>query len=86
LGAEVELPTLSSKTRLRIPPGTQPGATFRLPGLGLPGLRGKASGDLVVVVDLKTPTKLSEPQKRLLRDFLELQDNEKLEGIKGMRA
>ena len=72
LGTEVEVPTLTASTRLVIPPGTQPGATFRIPGLGLPGLRGKAPGDLVVVVDLQTPTQLSEAQKQLLKQFLSL--------------
>jgi molecular chaperone DnaJ len=72
LGTEVEVPTLASSSRLVIPPGTQPGATLRIPGLGLPGLRGKPPGDLVVVVDLQTPTQLSEAQKQLLRAFLSL--------------
>jgi molecular chaperone DnaJ len=72
LGTEVEVPTLKASTRLVIPPGTQPGATLRIPGLGLPGLRGKAPGDLVVVVDLQTPTQLSEAQKQLLKQFLNL--------------
>ena len=72
LGTEVEVPTLTSSTRLVVPPGTQPGATLRLPGLGLPGLRGKPPGDLVVVVDLQTPTRLSEAQKQLLQEFLSL--------------
>ena len=72
LGTEVEVPTLTASTRLVIPPGTQPGATLRIPGLGLPGLRGKAPGDLVVVVDLQTPTQLSEAQKQLLKEFLSL--------------
>jgi molecular chaperone DnaJ len=70
LGTEVEVPTLTASTRLAISPGTQPGATFRIPGLGLPGLRGKSLGDLVVVVDLQTPTQLSERQKQLLKEFL----------------
>jgi len=72
LGTEVEVPTLTASTRLAIPPGTQPGATLRIPRLGLPGLRGKAPGDLVVVVDLQTPTQLSEAQKQLLKEFLSL--------------
>ncbi len=71
LGKEVTIPTLESHTRLEVPPGTQPGARFRLAGKGLPGLRSSNSrGDLVVEVDLKTPTQLSARQEKLLRDFL----------------
>ena len=86
LGREVEVPTLTASTRLAILPGTQPGATFRIPGLGLPGLRGKAPGDLVVVVDLQTPTQLSEQQKQLLQEFLRLKNTGGLGGFKGMGA
>ncbi len=86
LGTEVEVPTLTAPTRLAISPGTQPGATFRIPGLGLPGLRGKAPGDLVVVVDLQTPSQLSEAQKRLLEEFLRLKKTGGLDGFKGMEA
>ncbi len=73
LGKEIQIPTLSSPTRLQVPPGTQPGANFRLPGEGLPGLRGKERGDLVVEVALKTPTHLSPQQEELLREFLKLE-------------
>jgi molecular chaperone DnaJ len=86
LGTEVEVPTLTGSTRLVIPPGTQPGATLRIPGRGLPGLRGKSDGDLVVVVDLQTPTRLSEQQKQLLQEFLKLKDSLGLDGFKGMEA
>jgi len=86
LGTEVEVPTLTAQTRLAIPPGTQPGATFRIPGLGLPGLRGKSQGDLVVLVDLQTPTRLSEPQKQLLQEFLRLKGTGELDGFQGMEG
>ena len=86
LGTEVEVPTLTGPTRLAIPPGTQPGATLRIPGRGLPGLRGKSAGDLVVVVDLQTPTQLSEQQKQLLQEFLKLKDTGELDGFTGMEA
>ncbi|OGR31487.1 MAG: molecular chaperone DnaJ [Desulfobacca sp. RBG_16_60_12] len=86
LGTEVEVPTLTAPTRLAISPGTQPGATFRIQGLGLPGLRGKSLGDLVVVVDLQTPTQLSDQQKQLLQEFLRLKENGGLDGFKGMEA
>ena len=86
LGTEVEVPTLAAPTRLAIPPGTQPGALLRLPGLGLPGLRGKPPGDLVVVVDLQTPTQLSEQQKQLLQEFLRLKDTGEMEGVKEIGA
>jgi molecular chaperone DnaJ len=86
LGTEVEVPTLTATTRLAISPGTQPGATFRIAGLGLPGLRGKSLGDLVVVVDLQTPTQLSDQQKQLLKEFLRLKETGELDGFKGMEA
>ncbi len=86
LGTEVEVPTLTSSTRLAIPPGTQPGATLRLAGLGLPGLRGKAPGDLVVVVDLQTPIQLSEQQKQLLKKFLSLTDARVRNGFEELGA
>ncbi len=86
LGTEVEVPTLTASTRLAIPPGTQPGATLRIPGQGLPGLRGKTPGDLVVVVDLQTPTQLSEQQKQLLKEFLSLKEAGEADGFQEMGA
>lgn len=72
LGSEVDIPTLNSQTRLTIPSGTQPGATFRIPGEGIPSLRGNSRGDLVVEVELKTPTQLTPKQEELLKEFLKL--------------
>ncbi|MFI5331902.1 MAG: hypothetical protein ACHQ2F_12855, partial [Desulfobaccales bacterium] len=50
----------------------QPGAAFRIPGQGLPGLKGKSWGDLVVEVALETPNHLTPQQKKLLQEFLKL--------------
>ncbi len=73
LGAAVTVPTLNSQKLLQVLAGTQPGAAFRIPGEGVPGLRGKSRGDLVVTVALSTPTRLGSQQKRLLEEFLKLQ-------------
>lgn len=77
LGSEVEIPTLNAHTLLKIPSGTQPGATFRIPGEGMPGLRGNSRGDLVVEVELETPTNLTPRQEELLQEFLRLGEGEK---------
>ena len=61
LGTAINIPTLNSRKRLEVPPGTQPGATFRLRGEGLPGLKGNPRGDLVVEMALETPTNLYPP-------------------------
>ncbi|KIL37172.1 molecular chaperone DnaJ [Cohnella kolymensis] len=69
LGDEIEIPTLTEKVKLKIPPGTQTGTYFRLKGKGVPRLRGYGQGDQQVKVTIITPTQLSDEQKELLRDF-----------------
>ncbi|MBP1914832.1 molecular chaperone DnaJ [Lederbergia galactosidilyticus] len=75
LGDEIEVPTLYGKVKLKIPVGTQTGTTFRLRGKGVPNVRGYGTGDQHVQVKVITPTKLTEQQKQLLRDFAELSGN-----------
>ena len=77
------IPTLKSRKRLEVPPGTQPGATFRLRGEGLPGLKGQPRGDLVVEMALETPSDLSAKQKKLLQEFLKLQKESEEERLRG---
>jgi molecular chaperone DnaJ len=72
LGTTLTIPTLHSQTHLKVPSGTQSGAAFRLPGQGLPGLKGRPRGDLVVEVALETPTNLTPQQKKLLQEFRKL--------------
>lgn len=69
LGADVEVPTLNGSVRLRIPPGTQPGKTFRVRGKG-PVIRA-ARGDLLVTASVTVPTRLSKKSRELLERFAE---------------
>jgi molecular chaperone DnaJ len=72
LGDEIEVPTLHGKVKLKIPAGTQTGTRFRLKGKGVPNVRGYGYGDQHVIVRVVTPTKLTEKQKQLLREFDQL--------------
>ncbi len=75
LGATIEdAPTLDGKTTITIPPGTQSGEILKLPGKGLPNLRGAGRGDLLVRVVVEVPKKLTPEQERLLREFAKTED------------
>ncbi len=69
LGADIEVPTIEGKHKMRIPPGTQSGALFRLKGKGIADLRGYGRGDHVVRVVVETPRKLTKRQQELLEEF-----------------
>ncbi|MDG4655482.1 molecular chaperone DnaJ [Ectobacillus antri] len=69
LGAEVEVPTVHGKVKLKIPAGTQTGKQFRLKGKGAPNVRGYGQGDQYVIVRVVTPTNLSARQKELLQEL-----------------
>jgi len=69
LGFDLKVPTLDGSTTIRIPPGTAPGKSFRLPGRGLPGLGGSGKGDLHIKVAVEVPAKLSAEQKLALSQF-----------------
>ncbi|MDI3327029.1 MAG: molecular chaperone DnaJ [Alicyclobacillaceae bacterium] len=69
LGDEIEVPTLEGRVKLKIPPGTQTGTSFRLKGKGIPRLRGGGRGDQHVHVVVVTPTKLSDRARELLREL-----------------
>ena len=69
LGGEVQVPTLTSRVMLKLPPLTQNGRSFRLNGLGMPRLGGNGKGDLYARVKVKLPQELS-PQERELFEKL----------------
>jgi molecular chaperone DnaJ len=66
LGSEVEVPTLDGKGKLRIPPGTQPGAVLRVRGKGMPKRVTGGRGDQLVEMRLEVPTELSPKARELV--------------------
>ncbi|MDR0932985.1 MAG: molecular chaperone DnaJ [Victivallales bacterium] len=68
-GGTVDVPSLTGKTKMRIPAGTQSGAVLRLKGKGVPSLRGGARGDLHVRVVVESPVELTSEQLELLNIF-----------------
>lgn len=69
LGAELEVPTLDGRVKLKIPEGTQTGKQFRLRGKGVAPVRGGGVGDLMCRVVVETPVKLSRRQRELIEEF-----------------
>ncbi len=69
LGAKIEVPTVSGKAQLRLPPGTQSGQRFRLREKGAPSLRSNHRGDQYVEVKITLPKIIDEDSKELLRQF-----------------
>lgn len=69
LGAEVTVLTIDGKVKYKIPESTQTGTVFRLAGKGVTKLHKSTRGDLFVRVVVSTPTKLTDSQKELLRQF-----------------
>ena len=72
LGAEIEVPTLDGPAPLRVPPGTQPGASLVVAGKGMPRARGSGRGDLLVHVRVEIPARLNAEQSAALAEFARL--------------
>ena len=66
LGTSVEVPTIEGRVKIKIPPGTQSGKIFRLKGKGLPNVNEYGQGDELIHVNIWTPKKLDEDEKRIL--------------------
>lgn len=66
LGTSVEIPTIGSKAKIKIEPGTQAGKILRLKGKGLPSVNGYGTGDLLVTVNIWTPQQVSKEEKEML--------------------
>ena len=69
LGGSIEVPTLGGKAEIELPEGTQHGKTFRLRGKGIKGVRSSYPGDLYCHISIETPVKLTEHQRKLLKEL-----------------
>ena len=74
LGAEIEVPVIEGKVKLKIPSGTQPGKKLLLKNKGLPVLNGYSTGDLVVRIIVWIPSKLTKKSREIFEALNELNE------------
>lgn len=79
LGTTVDLETFDGPRPVDIPSGTQSGEAVRIAGLGLPPIHSRARGDVVVHIDVETPTRLNDEQRELLKQFAAVRGEESAE-------
>ncbi len=84
LGAEIEFDGIDASEKVRVPAGTQPGARLRVEGRGIPMLRSKGRGDLILAVDVTIPTKLTKDEEKLLREIATQRKEDVLPPKKGL--
>ncbi len=72
LGAEVAVPTLRGTVTMKVPPETASGRTFRLPGYGVPHVKGGARGDQFVRVKVVLPKGLTARERALFEELRQL--------------
>ena len=65
LGTTLEVPTLRGKVSMKVPPATSSGRTFRLPGYGMPRVKGGAAGDQLVAVKIVMPSDVTPAEREL---------------------
>ena len=77
LGGAVTVPGLDREEHeFRIPAGIQSGKQLRLRGAGMPVLNGRGAGDLVIQIEVETPSRLTAKQRELLEAFRETETGE----------
>jgi len=84
LGGCIEVPGLDRQVHeISIPAGIQSGKQLRQRGAGMPVLNGRGTGDMVIEIEVETPTRLSAKQKELLEAFRETETGEECPNSKG---
>ena len=87
LGGTIEVPGLDrTRHEIRIPPGLQSGKQLRQRGAGMPVLNGRGHGDMVIQVEVETPTRLSARQRELLEEFRKTETGEECPASTGFFA
>jgi molecular chaperone DnaJ len=77
LGRPIEVPTLDGQfVTHNLKRGTQSGDEVRIPGKGMPSLRGGRPGDIVVHVRVVTPRRLTKRQEELFHELEEIDGTE----------
>jgi len=82
LGAEISVPTIKGRAKLRIPPGTQSGQTLRLKGLGVPHSSRRGAGDQYVKVNVVVPRRLTRKQRELIEKLREQLSEDPRRGLR----
>jgi molecular chaperone DnaJ len=85
LGAELDVPTPYGAATLKVQPGTQTGAVYRLRAKGLPRVGEAGKGDLHVRVHVWTPTKLTPEQRVVLESLAKIEGKPPAEGASGKK-
>jgi len=84
LGGSIEVPGLD-KTRheIKIPAGIQSGKQLRQRGAGMPGMNGRGYGDMVIQIEVETPTRLTARQREILAEFRDTETGDECPNSKG---
>ena len=72
LGTSLEVPTIDGNVRIKVPAGTQSGKIFRLKGKGLPAVQSRGNGDQLIHVNVWTPKKLNDDERKLLEQLKDM--------------
>jgi molecular chaperone DnaJ len=81
LGAQVEVPTIDGRVKLRVPPGSADGRQLRLAGKGAPRLKGEGRGALIARLRVQVPRELSHEQREALERFAALEGGDPRETL-----
>lgn len=81
LGAQVEVPALDGRVKLRVPAGSADGRALRVPGQGAPAMKGDRRGDLIAKLRVQVPSQLTDAQREALEGYARLATDDVRAGL-----